>query len=159
VLLAVGSAVAGFVPLPRLLQPVFRLPAAAEHHGLLVPVMATLAALFGLAAAYYLYAMYTDVPARVAASARGVRRVLEEKYGFDLLFDWFAGQAVVEGSRRVLWRGLDAGVIDGAVNGTARAVAGASQRIRYVQTGLVRAYALLILGGAVVLLAYLLWVR
>jgi NADH-quinone oxidoreductase subunit L len=159
VLLAVGSAVVGFVDIPHLLQPVFRLPAGEAHHGALVPLLATLAALIGLAAAYYLYAMYTDVPARIASSARGVRRVLEEKYGFDRAFDWLAGRVVVEGSRRTLWRRVDAGAIDGAVNGTAQAVALVSRGLRQAQTGLVRAYALLILGGAVVLLAYLLWVR
>jgi NADH-quinone oxidoreductase subunit L len=158
VLLALGSAVVGFVDVPRILQPVFRLPAAAAHHGWLVPVLATLAALVGLAAAYYLYTMYTDVPARVGASARSVRRVLEDKYGFDRLFDWVATRAVVGGSSRVLWRGFDAAGIDGAVNGTAHAVAAASRGLRQAQTGLVRAYMLLILGGAVVLLAYLLWV-
>jgi NADH-quinone oxidoreductase subunit L len=159
VLLAIGSTVVGFVDIPHLLQPVFRLPAPEAHHGLLVPIVATLSAAAGLLAAYYLYAMYTDVPARISSSARAVRRVLEEKYGFDRAFDWVAGRVVVEGSRRTLWRRLDAGAIDGVVNGTGHVVALASRGLREAQTGLVRAYALLILGGAVVLLAYLLWAR
>ena len=54
---------------------------------------------------------------------------------------------------------MDAGGIDGLVNGTAHAMAAAARGLRVVQTGLVRAYALLILGGAVALLAYLLWVQ
>jgi NADH-quinone oxidoreductase subunit L len=159
VLLALGSAVAGFVDIPGILQPVFRLPAQAAHHGWLVPALATLAAVVGLAAAYYLYALYGDVAARIATQARSVRRVLEDKYGFDRLFDWVAGRAVVDGSRRVLWRRVDAGVIDGVVNGAGHAVAAASRGVRLAQTGLVRAYALLILGGAVVLVGYLLWMR
>ena len=157
VLLAIGSAVVGFVPVPETLQPVFRLPAPEGHHGPLVPVLATVAAGLGLAAAYYLYAMYGGLATRIAESARAVRRVLEEKYGFDRLFDWLAARVVVEGSERVLWRGLDAGFIDAAVNGAARAVGAASGAVRLAQTGLVRAYALLILGGAVVLLGYLVW--
>jgi NADH-quinone oxidoreductase subunit L len=64
---------------------------------------------------------------------------------------------VVEGSSGVLWKGLDAGVIDGCVNGTGRFVSGLAQLARAAQTGLVRGYALLILGGAVALLSYLLW--
>ena len=52
---------------------------------------------------------------------------------------------------------MDAGVIDGAVNGTAVLVGGIARTARVVQTGLVRGYALLILGGAVALLSYLLW--
>jgi NADH-quinone oxidoreductase subunit L len=159
VLLAIGSAVVGFVPIPETLEPVFRVPAHEAHHGLLVPVLATLAAVLGLVAAYYLYALYGDLTTRIAQSARAVRRVLEEKYGFDRLFDWLAARVVVGGSQRVLWRGLDAGLIDAAVNGAARAVGAAGGVVRLVQTGLVRAYALLILGGAVVLLGYLVWMR
>ena len=51
VLLAIGSAVVGFIDVPTILQPVFRLPPRPEHHGALVPLLATLAAVFGLAAA------------------------------------------------------------------------------------------------------------
>jgi NADH-quinone oxidoreductase subunit L len=159
VLLAIGSAVVGFIEIPRILQPVFRLPAAEPHHGLLVPVLATATAVIGLVAAYYLYTMYGDLTARLAESARSVRRVLEEKYGFDRFYDWLAGRVVVEGSRGVLWQRLDAGLIDGAVNGTGYAVAAAARGVRLAQTGLVRAYVLLILGGAVVLLGYLVWMR
>jgi NADH-quinone oxidoreductase subunit L len=159
VLLAIGSALVGFVHLPKMLEPAFRLPARAEHHGLIVPFLATTAAVLGLAAAYYLYTTYADVTERIARSASTVRRVLEEKYGFDRLFDWVAGSLIVETSRRVLWQRFDAGLIDGVVNGSAGAVAAAARTLRVVQTGLVRAYALLILGGAVVLLAYLVWMR
>jgi NADH-quinone oxidoreductase subunit L len=45
-------------------------------------------------------------------------------------------------------------VIDGAVNGFAGAVAAAGRRLRTVQTGYVRNYALGLMGGLVVLLAY-----
>jgi NADH-quinone oxidoreductase subunit L len=159
VLLAIGSAVVGFIHIPEILQPVFRLPAREAHHGLLVPALATGAAILGLVAAAYLYTAYVGVTERIARGAGGLRRVLEDKYGFDRLYDWLAGQAIVEGSRRVLWQRVDAGVIDGVVNGAAAVVAAAAQGMRVVQTGLVRAYALLILGGAVALLGYLVWMR
>jgi NADH-quinone oxidoreductase subunit L len=158
-LLAIGSAAVGLINIPRILQPVFRLPAGEQHQGLLVPVLATAAAVIGLVAAYYLYTMYGDLTARLAESARSVRRVLEEKYGFDRLYDWLAGRVVVEGSRGVLWQWLDAGLIDGAVNGAGYAVAAAARGVRLAQTGFVRAYVLLMLGGAVVLLGYLVWMR
>ena len=48
-------------------------------------------------------------------------------------------------------------LIDGLVNGSGTAVASASRSVRLVQSGLVRGYALLILGGAVAVFAYLLW--
>ena len=50
-------------------------------------------------------------------------------------------------------------MIDGAVNGAGRLTARLAQATRQVQTGFVRGYALLILGGAVSLLGYLMWLR
>jgi NADH-quinone oxidoreductase subunit L len=51
-------------------------------------------------------------------------------------------------------RGFDLGIIDGAVNGVARLVRDAAGRLRRVQTGLVRNYALGVVLGAVALLVF-----
>jgi len=158
VILAVGSAVGGFVNIPHFVEPVFRLPAHEEAYHLWLPWVASLTAVVGIAAAYYLYVVYTELPGRIAASLRGVHRVLEAKYGFDDLFNWIARRAVVQGSRDALWEGLDATVIDGAVNGTGTAFRALARGARTFQTGFVRGYALVMLGGAVALVSYLLWV-
>jgi NADH-quinone oxidoreductase subunit L len=159
VLLAIGSAVAGFVPVPDMLAEVFRLPVEEEQHAGWLPIVATLAAVLGIAGAYWLYLMLPDVPARLGARLRPLPRVLEEKYGFDRLYDAFSSRVVVQGSRKLLWERVDASVIDGAVNGVGRLTVGFARAVRVVQTGLVRGYALLILGGAVTVLGYLLWAR
>jgi NADH-quinone oxidoreductase subunit L len=159
VILAVGSAVGGFVHIPRFVEPVFRLAAREEAHHIWLPWVASLAAVAGIAAAYYLYVMYTEVPDRMAASLGGPYRLLQRKYGFDDLYNWIARRVVVDGSRTVLWRGLDAGVIDAAVNGTGNAFRGLARGARTLQTGLVRGYALVMLGGAVALVTYFLWPR
>ena len=159
VLLAIGSATVGFVKVPELLAPVFRLPEAAARHPGWLPIAATLVAVLGIAGAYWLYLIFPETPARIRSAVHPAERVLEEKYGFDRAYDGFARRVVVDGSRKALWQGLDATVIDGAVNGAGRFTAGVSSAVRLVQTGLVRGYALLILGGAVTLLGYLLWAR
>jgi NADH-quinone oxidoreductase subunit L len=159
VILAVGSAVGGFVGIPHFVEPVFRLGAHEEAHHAWLPWVASLTAVAGIAAAYYMYVIYTEVPARLAASLHGVYRILERKYGFDDLYNWIARRGVVEGSRDLLWAGLDTAVIDGAVNGTGSAFRALSRGARTLQTGLVRGYALVMLGGAVALVSYLLWVR
>jgi NADH-quinone oxidoreductase subunit L len=159
-LLAAGSVLAGFVHVPHYLTPVFRLEAGEEaHFAWLKWLVAPAVAVIGLTAAYYLYVMYTTIPERIATSFRPVRRVLEEKYGFDHAFNWIAGRLVVGGSTRLLWKRVDAGVIDGTVNGTATLVDQLARGVRLVQSGLVRGYALLILGGAVALVGYLVWLR
>jgi NADH-quinone oxidoreductase subunit L len=166
-ILSVGSIVAGWgawvkglawLDIPKLVEPVFRRHAEAHapHPGWL-PVVATLVALAGLWAAYYLFLLATDVAARMARSLQGPARILEARYHFDDVYNWFASRVVVGGSEKVLWRGVDASLIDGLVNGSAAVVGAIAQGARFVQTGLVRAYALLILGGSVVLLGYLLW--
>ena len=159
VILAIGSVGAGFVPVPEMLAEVFRLPVEEGHHPGWLGIVATLVAILGIAGAYWLYLMLPDLAARIGARLRPLGRVLEDKYFFDRVYDAFASRVVVDGSRKVLWQGLDVSVIDGAVNGLGHVTAGFSRAARVVQTGLVRGYALLILGGAVTVLGYLLWAR
>jgi NADH-quinone oxidoreductase subunit L len=157
IVLAVGSALAGYLDIPRFVEPVFRAGAEQAHHAAWLPWAAGGAAivafLFGLA----LYTRYDAMRAGLARALRPLAGIAERKYGFDDAFNWFAGRVVVRGSEQVLWKGVDTAMIDGAVGGTAEVVASASGSVRLWQSGLVRGYALLILGGAVLLLGYLLW--
>jgi NADH-quinone oxidoreductase subunit L len=159
VLLAIGSVGAGWLPINEIVKPVLRLEAA--HHGSLhwLLYLATGVALAGIAVAWSFYVLSPELPGRIRAAAGGLQRVLEEKYGFDLAYNWFVRRVVVEESRELLWKRLDAGGIDGAVNGSAAFVGGVARVARFAQTGLARSYALVIFGGAVALLAYLLWLR
>lgn len=50
--------------------------------------------------------------------------------------------------------GADAHVVDGAVNGTGRLVAGVSSRLRAMQSGFVRFYAAIMVTGVVAVLAW-----
>lgn len=156
--LALGSLIAGYVAIPHIVQPVFRLGDAHEpHFAWLQWLVAPLVALGGIAAAYYLFVLHTGMPARIAAALRPLQRLFEAKWGFDAAFDWLAGRVVTEGSERVLWKIVDDGAIDAAVNGVGALVSSLGRGVRTVQTGLVRGYALVMLGGAVLLLGYLLW--
>jgi NADH-quinone oxidoreductase subunit L len=157
VLLAAGAAGAGFVGVPHLLKPAVA-HAGGEHHvGLWMPATTVVLALLAMVSAGYLYLLYTEIPGWAARRFPRLVRALEAKWGFDNAFNWLARRVVVEGSSGLLWRRVDVGVIDGAVNGTARAVAAVARRVRTAQTGLVRGYALVMFGGAVLLLAYLVW--
>jgi NADH-quinone oxidoreductase subunit L len=159
VILAVGSIAGGYVPIPHFVAPALRMEAAHEGHAAWLPIVASLTAVAGIALAYYLYQLFPEIPGRIYASARGVAGILEDKYGFDRAYDRFASRVVVGGSEDVLWRGVDVRLIDAAVNGAAAGAAATARGVRLIQVGLVRAYALLILGGAVALLGYLLWQR
>ena len=65
-------------------------------------------------------------------------------------------QPVKSLSEHVLWK-ADARVIDGAVNGTGHIVAETGALVRQIQTGSVRAYAVSVLFGAVLIVGYYLW--
>ncbi|MGG2462226.1 NADH-quinone oxidoreductase subunit L [Streptomyces sp. RGM 3693] len=79
----------------------------------------------------------------------------------DLLQDDFNHVVLVRGgehlTRTLVY--LDHSLVDGAVNGTAASMGGLSRRLRQLQTGFVRSYAVQMLGGAAVLVAATLLMR
>jgi NADH-quinone oxidoreductase subunit L len=157
VLLAIGSAAGGFLKIPHVVRPVFRLGEDHVQHVAWLPVAATLTAVAGMLGAYYLYLVVPEWRGSLARAVRPALRVLEAKYFFDDVYNGFVRRVVVGGSDAVLWQRVDVGVIDGLVNGTARFFGAWAERLRPVQTGFVRHYALLVLAGAVALVSYLLW--
>ncbi|PYT20792.1 MAG: hypothetical protein DMG58_33320 [Acidobacteria bacterium] len=62
---------------------------------------------------------------------------------------------VVNISRAVLWRGVDAGLIDGAVNGIGTQSQGIGGLLRLLQSGNIRSYATWVVFGSVVLVVAL----
>ena len=87
----------------------------------------------------------------------GLHRLLLNKYWVDEIYDASIVQPVKRTSTSLLWRGLDAGLIDGTVNGVGLAVRGWSAVLRRMQTGSVRAYAMSLFVGALGVLSYYLW--
>jgi NADH-quinone oxidoreductase subunit L len=158
VVLAMGCFAAGHIHIPAFVHPVLRLPEAADvpEPAWLTPV-AVLSALVGIIGAFYLYVVYRGIPERIASTFRPLYRLFDAKYFFDDAYNWFASRVVVDGSSAFLWKRFDAGWIDGIVNGTGGVTDSVAKQVRFVQTGFVRGYALVILGGAVALLGYLLW--
>lgn len=71
--------------------------------------------------------------------------------------DWFHDTVVAgafKGGAQILANPIDLGVIDGAVNGLATGVRWCSAQLRRIQTGYVRNYALSVLLGVVIIVAY-----
>jgi NADH-quinone oxidoreductase subunit L len=114
-------------------------------------------AVAGIGIAGYFFLRRKDAADRMAATFAGVHRVLLNKYYVDELYDAAIVQPIKRTSERALWRVFDAGVIDGAVNGAGSFVNGASAILRRLQTGSMRAYALSVFVGAVLILGYYVW--
>jgi len=86
-----------------------------------------------------------------------VHRLLLNKYFVDEAYDAVIVQPIYRVSERGLWKIVDAGLIDGAVNTAGESVSGWSAVLRLLQTGSIRAYALSIFVGVVVILGYYVW--
>ncbi|MFC9356911.1 NADH-quinone oxidoreductase subunit L [Rhodococcus sp. NPDC057014] len=159
ILLAVGSVAAGALlaigsSLQHWLEPV-----VGAHHGEpALPVWAITAltlvvVLAGVAVAYRQYARQpipAVAPEDVTALTVAARR--------DLYGDAFNEAALMRPGQeltRTLVTADDRGV-DGAVNGFAALVGGTSVRVRRLQTGFVRSYALFMFAGAALLVATML---
>jgi NADH-quinone oxidoreductase subunit L len=115
------------------------------------------AAVAGIGIAFYFFLRNRSLSDRIASSMAGVHRLLLNKYYVDEIYDATIVQPIKWVSEHVLWKVVDAGVIDGTVNGAGASVAGWSAMLRRVQTGSLRAYALSILVGAVLILGYYVW--
>jgi NADH-quinone oxidoreductase subunit L len=175
--LAFLAAVGGLLGVPQIYGDIFGVddshslnnflgsvwPAAEPHHvehstELLMTLAAVGSALFGLLLAHQLYLKRPELPARIATSLSGVYTLLREKYYVDELYDAAIVRPLVRFSDVVLFRAIDAGVIDGvAVNGTARGVRAIAQNgLRRFQAGLAQGYVASMLVGTAAILWYLL---
>jgi NADH-quinone oxidoreductase subunit L len=184
VVLALGSVLAGYAGVPegfggtnRLgawLEPVFEPPVAAglaageaaegglthdeeialEHT---LTAVSSAIAVGGIGLAFFVWMRRRDLPGRVATRFAGLHQLLLNKYYVDEAYDAAVVRPIGSASREGLWKGVDVGVIDGAVNGSAAVVNRAAWVLRRLQTGSVRTYAGSVFFGAVVILGYYLW--
>nr|WP_282452927.1 NADH-quinone oxidoreductase subunit L [Lysobacter sp. CAU 1642] len=109
----------------------------------------------GFASATWIYLFQPSIAERSRKALAPIVRVLENKYGFDDLYQaLFAGGSLKLG--RAFWRGGDAAVIDGVmVDGTASLVDRIAAIVRHVQSGYLYHYALAMIVGLVALLGVL----
>ena len=70
----------------------------------------------------------------------------------DEIYDAAVVKPVVGGSRVVLWKGVDSGLIDGSVNGVGSLARNVGGLLRLMQSGNVRSYATWVLLGSVLLI-------
>jgi NADH-quinone oxidoreductase subunit L len=168
VALAVLAAVGGLLSLPfksvefltQWLEPVFAdAPKIDVTSFVAGTTLEGISVVFGLVGLYIAYRIYRrgipspegdPLPERLGVAGR----LFQHAYYFDEIIANLVRGPVY---RFADWlnRGFDLGIIDGAVNGVATLVRDSGNRLRRVQTGLVRNYALGVVLGAVALLVFL----
>ncbi len=162
--LGIPAALGGGNAIEQWLEPVFR-PALDKlpHEGhashvleYTLMIVSVGVALGGILVARRWYRSTTGVPEGIAARFPVIHRVLVNKYFVDEAYDAVVVNPIQKGSERILWKGIDVGVIDWLVNASARFVAYLSRTVRVVQTGVAQGYALAFVLGVVAILGWLL---
>jgi NADH-quinone oxidoreductase subunit L len=183
IILAAGSIMAGYIGVPavlgganrleQFLAPSFQAETTgqvaiqqvaleggvqenAALEGMLMAV-ASVIALAGIALAARFYLQRPAAASRLAGQFPGAYRFLLNKGYVDEVYNDAVVQPIRALSEGALWHGLDATVIDGAVNGTGVMVTETGMLVRKAQTGSVRSYAVSLLLGAVLVVGYYLW--
>jgi NADH-quinone oxidoreductase subunit L len=149
--LALLSLGGGYWDVPHFLEPVF--PLAHEEHNFALVAISVGAGISGLLLAYLLYVAKPGVADSIAASLGGLYRLVYNKYFVDEVYDAAVIKPTVAGSRVVLWRGVDAGLIDGTVNGVGSVARATGSVLRRLQSGNIRTYAAWVVLGSVLVIA------
>jgi len=123
--------------------------------------LSVLVAFLGIGLATVFFYQKPELADSMAAQFSGIHKLLLNKYYVDEFYDAVIVQPIKRVSSGVLWRGVDAGLIDGSVNTVGLVVRGWSAVLRRVQTGSVRAYAMSLFAGVIVIVGYYLkvWMR
>jgi NADH-quinone oxidoreductase subunit L len=84
----------------------------------------------------------------------GLYTAVYNKWYVDEVYNATVVNPTVAGSRSLLWKVADVGIIDGAVNGVATVARGVGGVLRLMQSGNIRSYATWVLfGGVMVVVA------
>ena len=133
----------------------------ADHAGTETEVrlmaISTGVAFAGIGLAWFFWRRRPDIPAAMAQRVSGAYRLLLNKYYVDEIYDAVVVQPIKLISSGALWKGVDVGLIDGAVNGAGTVVNLGSSTLRRLQTGSIRAYSASLFLGAVLIIGWYLW--
>jgi len=172
-ILALGSALAGFLGVPELfginnwfehwLEPAFaQAPAVSitlfgkeEYIEVLLMVMAITAGVLGLLIAIAVYINKPGTADRLAEQFPLLYKLSFNKYYVDEIYDWLVVRPLFWGSYYALFRLFDVLVIDGFLNGLASLNAGIGRLLRRVENGAVSTYLFIFVLGVLAVLIYL----
>ncbi|PLY00440.1 MAG: NADH-quinone oxidoreductase subunit L [Desulfuromonas sp.] len=168
VILATLAALGGYIGIPaafgkglhrleHFLHPVFGKTQAVAHgtHAFEFTMMGVSVgiAVVGIFLAWIMYIKSPELPGKFVAKFQGAWRTLFNKWYVDEIYD----ALFVNPCKRLgtfLWKGVDANVVDGAVNGTGAVVKFLSSALRLTQTGVVHNYALSMVIGVLLVVGF-----
>ena len=150
-ILGILSLTGGFLfNVPEYLKEIF--PPIHEVENPTLVYISVAAGVLGIAVAYLMYMVKPGMADSIAGALKAPYQLIYNKYFVDELYDATIVKPVVAGSRVVLWKGVDAGLIDGTVNGVGARSRDVGSILRLLQSGNIRSYAAWVLAGGVALI-------
>jgi len=133
-------------------------PEASHTTEVLFTGISVLVALSGFGLAWLLYQRKPGLPQKIADSLGSFYRSVLNKYYVDEIYATLLVKPLLLGSTNILWKGVDQGVIDAALDGSAAGAREVSDSVRHMQSGNLRSYAGWIAAGAAVVIVYMIWI-
>ncbi len=151
-ILAALSLGGGYINIPQFLSPMFGEPQEGEPWLMYVSVAMGLG---GIALAALFYLVSPAIPEALARGFSGPYRWIYNKFYVDEFYDATVVEPLIDGSRGLLWRVADVRIIDGIVNGAGTTAGAVGNLLRRAQSGYIRTYAGWVVGGAILVIAYM----
>jgi NADH-quinone oxidoreductase subunit L len=136
--------------IPEFLKELF--PPVHEAENPMLEYFAMGAGFLGIAIAYFTYQVKPGLAESIANGIKPLYQLVYNKYFVDELYDATIVNPTVAGSRVVLWKGVDAGLIDGTVNGVGARAKDVGGLLKMLQSGNIRSYAAWVVFGSVILI-------
>ena len=137
---------------PTFLSSLF--PALEEGEDPTLMAISVGAGLLGILIALLMYVVKPGMADSLAGSMKGLYTLVYNKYFVDEIYDATVVNPLVGGSRILLWRFADVGIIDGIANGIGSRARDIGGILRRLQSGNIRSYAAWVLfGGVLVIVA------
>ncbi|MDI6803157.1 MAG: NADH-quinone oxidoreductase subunit L [Bacteroidota bacterium] len=173
IILAVLSVIGGFIGIPaalggsnaieHFLDPIFERSnsiLAFGHHEVvpteyILMLLSVVIAAAGILFARHIYLKRKDIAEKLSEKYSGIHNLLWNKYFVDEIYDATILAPTVKASDKLLWKIFDVGIIDGAVNGTAKLINILSGYTRRTQAGFTQSYAAYFVAGIIIILAIL----
>jgi len=154
-LLAVGAAVAGFIPFGHFVSADGS-PLESNFH-LEFSIAPVALGLIGIFAAMWLYKKENDRPAKLAAALNGFYKAAYHKFYIDEVYLFITNKIIFNLiGRPAAW--IDKNLVDGMVNATGNTTQAISEKIKGFQSGKVQQYAIYFLAGVISLAVLFIYV-
>jgi len=150
VLAALSLAGGWLFPIPAFLKAMF--PAFEEAENPMLMYISVFAGFAGIGLAYLMYVVKPGMADSLAQTFKAPYQLIYNKYFVDEIYSATVVRPLIGGSRMVLWKGVDAGLIDGIVNGVGARCRDVGSLLRLLQSGNIRSYATWVLFGSVALI-------